>query len=105
MKARFLSAGDRALVIEFGDCIDRALSRDVLRLNAVIRANALEGVVETVPTFRSLMVHYDPLVTSRAELEGAITDLLDRAQELHIPAKRWRIPVCYEGGFAPDLAE
>src|SRR5260370_11497639 len=105
MLVRFLSAGDRALVIEFGDRIDQTLSRDVLRLNAIIRSRALSGVVETVPTFRSLMVHYDPLITGRAELEGAITSLLDRQQERHVPAKRWRIPVCYEGDFAPDLAE
>jgi inhibitor of KinA len=105
MQVRFLSAGDRALVIELGNRIDRALSRDVLRLNAIIRSRALRGVVETVPTFRSLMVHYDPLITGRAELEGAITSLLDGEHELGVPARQWRIPVCYEGGFAPDLAE
>src|SRR5260370_38554342 len=102
MQVRFLSAGDRALVIEFGDRIDQTLSRDVLRLNAPIRSRALRGVVETVPTFRSLMVHYDPLITSRAELEGAITSLLDRQKRRHLPAKRSGVPVCYARVFAPD---
>src|SRR6266404_8951214 len=63
MKVRFLAAGDRALVVEFGDRIDRALSAEMLRLDASLRSSGLAGVVETVPTFRSLMVHYDPLVT------------------------------------------
>ncbi len=58
---RFLSAGDRALVVEFGDRIDRTLSAEVLRLDAAIRAEPPAGVVETVPTFRSLTVYYDPL--------------------------------------------
>src|SRR5207237_551016 len=78
MKVRFLSAGDRALVVEFGDRIDRALSDDVLRLDQRLRSSELPGVVEIVPTFRSLMVHYDPLATTRAALEHTITSLLDR---------------------------
>lgn len=105
MSARFLSAGDRALVVEFGDRVDRALSDEVLRLNAVIRSGGLNGVVETVPTFRSLMVHYDPLLTTRAKLEVAITRMLDREPGSRVTARVWRVPVCYEGEFAPDLAE
>src|SRR5215469_8717975 len=100
---RFLSAGDRALVVEFGDHIDRALSEEVLRLAARLRADELLGVVETVPTFRSLMVHYDPLVTSSTVLEGAIASLLDREPGPRAPATLWRVPVCYEDEFAPDL--
>jgi inhibitor of KinA len=105
MKVRFLSAGDRALVVEFGDHIERTLSDDVLRLDASLSSNRLGGVVETVPTFRSLMVHYDPLVTTRADLEAAIASRLDRARALRTAATLWRVPVCYDGEFAPDLVE
>jgi inhibitor of KinA len=105
MKVRFLAAGDRALVVEFGDRIDRALSAEVLRLHASLRPSGLAGVVETVPTFRSLMVHYDPLVTTRADLEHAIASLLDREPGSRSTATLWRVPVCYDGEFAPDLAE
>jgi inhibitor of KinA len=105
MKVRFLSAGDRALVVEFGDRIDRALNNDVLRLDASLRASGLPGVVETVPTFRSLMVHYDPMATARAELERAITSVLDRQSGPRGAATLWRVPVCYDGEFAPDLPD
>jgi inhibitor of KinA len=105
MKVRFLAAGDRALVVEFGDRIDRALSAEVLRLNASLRSSGLVGVVETVPTFRSLMVHYDPLVTTRANLERGIASLLDRKPGSRSTGTLWRVPVCYDGEFAPDLAE
>jgi inhibitor of KinA len=105
MKVRFLSAGDRALVVEFGDHIDRTLSADVLRLDASLRSGGLRGVVETVPTFRSLMVHYDPLVTTRAELDRAITSLLDHEPGLSRAATLWRVPVCYDGDYAPDLGD
>ncbi len=105
MKLRFLSAGERALVVEFGDRVDRSLSDQVLRLTAVIASNALGGVVETIPTFRSVMVHYDPLVTSRANLEQAIKGLLDRQPSPRAGARLWRVPVCYDGEFAPDLTD
>jgi inhibitor of KinA len=105
MSVRFLSAGDRALVVEYGDRIDRALSDEVLSLKASIASAAPVGIVETVPTFRSLLVHYDPLATSRADLEQAIRSLLDRRGDRGIGAKLWHVPVCYEGEFAPDLAE
>ena len=105
MTVRFLSAGDRALVVEFGDRVDRALSDDVLRLDASLRSSGVPGVVETVPTFRSLMVHYDPLTTTRANLEQEITSLLDRRPDPRSAVTLWRVPVCYEGEFAPDLVE
>lgn len=100
---RFLSAGDRALVVEFGDRIDRELSADVLRLGAIIGSSALDGVVETVPTFRSLTVYYDPLVTTRAKLQPAIAGLLEGEHRPQASASLWRVPACYEGEFAPDL--
>jgi inhibitor of KinA len=105
MNLRFLSAGDRGLVVEFGDRVERALSAAVLRLEGEIRQSKLAGVVETVPTFRSLMVYYDPLATSRSALEGAISGLLDRPAAMAGSARRWKVPVCYEGEHAPDLAE
>jgi KipI family sensor histidine kinase inhibitor len=65
----------------------------------------IAGIVETVPTFRSLLVHYDPLVTGRAKLEAAIAGVADRGPPPRRGARLWRIPYCAEGEFAPDLAE
>jgi inhibitor of KinA len=105
MPVRFLSVGDRALAIEFGDTIDRALSRKVLGLDRIIRDTPPRGVIETVPTFRSLLVHYDPLATSRADLECEIAGLLNDSASGPAGARLWRIPVCYAGEFAPDIGE
>jgi inhibitor of KinA len=102
---RFLSAGDRSFIVEFGDRVDQALSERVLRLDAIVRSNPPVGVVETVPTFRSLTIYYDPLLTSRAELQPAIGALLDLGDKARCGARLWHVPVCYEGEFAPDLAE
>ena len=103
--SRFLSCGDTALVVEFGDTINRALSERVLHLRDRIRAAALPGVVTLVPTFRSLMIHYDPLVTDRATLEAAISRLMHGSDTLERTRRSFEIPVCYEDAMAPDLRE
>jgi len=102
---RFLPAGDSAVIVEFGDRIDRLLSERVLRLSALVRAAKLPGVIETVPTFRSLMVHYDPLATDSAGLTAALENLLDSGRSEAKPVTLWRIPACYAASHAPDLAE
>lgn len=102
---RVLAAGDTAFVVEFGDAIDRALNAQVMALHRAIAAARLPGVVETLPTFRSLMVFYDPLTITRAELEPQVMALAGRQNERAQAGRLWRLPVCYEGEFAPDLAE
>jgi len=104
LTVKFLPSGDSAIVVEFGSQIDRGVSERVLRLSMRIRTSGLTGVIETVPTFRSLMVHYDPLQTSSATLVDAIGTLLDAAGRLEQRQRLWRVPVCYEGDYAPDLA-
>jgi len=100
---KFLPSADSAVIVEFGDRIDRAVSDQVLGLAARMRAADIVGVVEVVPSFRSLMVQYDPLRTSSAELIGAIQTLLTRKTALDRKRRLWRVPVCYESDFAPDL--
>ncbi len=105
MNVRFLHAGDTALVVEFGDRVERALSERVLRLAARVRASNTPGIVETVPTYRSLLVHYDPLITDSASVADAIENLLHGGAGKKRTAKLWRIPACYAASHAPDLAE
>jgi KipI family sensor histidine kinase inhibitor len=106
---RLLDAGDAAFTVEFGDKIDPALQAAVNALDIVIaRAQAageLPGLIEVMPTFRSLTVFFDPLVTGRGELIDAIRPHLDAAAHaVPVDGRRWRLPVCYEGDFGPDLA-
>ena len=103
MTVTFLPSGDTAIVIEFGTAIDRAVSEAVLRLGARIRDAGIAGILELVPTFRSLMVHYDPLSISSAALIDAIRALPTAEAALAQRRRLWRVPVCYEGELAPDL--
>ena len=104
-QVRLLPNGDTALAVEFGERIDRATSERVLALHDRLAHAALPGVVELLPTFRSLMVHYDPLRTSHAELSRRLERLLDGLEAVRPAARRWTIPVCYDPAFALDLEE
>ncbi|MCY4591686.1 MAG: 5-oxoprolinase subunit PxpB [Alphaproteobacteria bacterium] len=99
----FLPAGDTGLVVQYGDTVDAAVNRQVRGLAAAVTGLDLPGVVDLVPTLRSLLVHYDPLVVSHAELVRAITPLALRRHTTGLSGRRWRIPVCYEDDCAPDL--
>ena len=102
---KVLPAGDTALVVEFGDRIDRKLSTFVLALARRLDEIRLDGIVETVPTFRSLMVHYDPLVVAAEALVGRIVALMEGLRIFDHGGREWHLPVCYDPELAPDLHE
>ena len=95
-------AGECALVAEFGDRIDPDVADRVLAFDRAVRAAGLPGLRETVPTYRSLMLHYDPGIVSRSELAAAL-GAVDPEAVAAPPPRRWRVPVCLEGEHAEDL--
>ena len=109
MTPRILSLGDCALTIEFAPDIDPQAHAAVSRLDAAIGSaraqGALAAVVDVVPTFRSLTVHFDPLVTSRRDIETEVTSLIDDRPGTQAPANAsWVFPVLYGGEGGPDLS-
>jgi KipI family sensor histidine kinase inhibitor len=102
---RFLSAGDTALTVEFGDTADRRLSALVLALYRRLSAFAPPGLMELVPTLRSLTVHYDPQLTSADALSQSLMPLLDGLEQVPLAGRHWLIGACYAPEFAPDLEE
>ncbi|MDX2202951.1 MAG: 5-oxoprolinase subunit PxpB [Hyphomicrobiaceae bacterium] len=101
----FLDAGDTALVVEFGRDVDRHASALVLALADRVAAAAIDGVVETLPTFRSLMVHYDPLRLSAPDLRARIRPLLEGLTAAEQSGRRWSLPACYDPSISLDLVE
>jgi KipI family sensor histidine kinase inhibitor len=102
---RLLPSGDSAITVEFSRNIDDAANRRVLALDRVLARETISGVTETVPTYRSLLVHYDPL---QIDFETLSEKLVTFAQ-LPVPpmenARRWRIPVVYGGEHGIDLED
>jgi len=103
-KPRFLAGGDKAFFIEFGNAVAPALQRRVQRLMLVIRNEKIPGLVEAIPTYRSLLIHYDPLQTSPKELRDRLESLEQRLEDSEFPEPTvTEIPAVYGGEYGPDL--
>jgi inhibitor of KinA len=106
MSMKIMPAGDEAVVAEFGDKIDDGINRKVHVLARRIDREKIRGIKELLPTYRSLMVLYDPRIISYAalcrkigKLEPADTDEGEGTRRTII------VPCCYEGAFAPDMPD
>lgn len=103
---KILAAGDQALVVEFGNAIDEKLNQKVQLLNRKIEGARVKGIVETVPTFRSLMITYDPALVSFDKLKKILEDIpADDGTEEKEERRVIEIPVCYGGEFGEDLKD
>lgn len=102
-----MKAGEKGLVVDFGNVIDPGVNGCVHRLAQSIAMNMKDDIIEVIPTYRSLMVYFNPLHISR----GAISDKI-RLQLCEKSSSGGEgnlatvvsIPVCYGAEFGPDLA-
>ncbi len=103
--AKYVPVGDRALLVEFGDTIDLEANQKVHALDHAISKRELYGVEECVPTYRSLLVYFDPSKTSYEQTVFRLKDLEGRLGEFKLSAlaRMIEVPVVYGGEYGPDL--
>ncbi len=102
---RLLPCGDGAVSVEFGDSVDPTLNGLVLALDAALSQAPPRGLIETVPTYRSLLVQFDPVETDYASLEAHLLALCQGLEPQRAAARRWHVPVLYGGEAGIDLAD
>lgn len=102
---RLLPSGDSAVTVEFSRNIDDAANQRVLALDRALARQPISGVTETVPTYRSLLVHYDPLEIGFEALSEQLAALIEQPVLPVANARRWRIPVAYGGEHGIDLED
>lgn len=104
-EVRFLLTGDTSLCVEFGNEISNEINKQIRAFNIALANSKIPGIVETVPTYRSLMVHYDPGVILYGSLVKKLQGLLGQLDSIEIPPSEvLEIPVLYGGEEGPDLA-
>ena len=102
---RILPSGDAAITVEFSRNIDDAANQRVLALDRALADEQVAGVTETVPTYRSLLVHYDPAAIDFDTLGAKLAAMAQRPVPPLTKTRRWRIPVSYGGEHGIDLED
>lgn len=104
-EARILTLSDNAVTVQFGETIDPEINLRVQLAYKMINASGIRGIIELVPTYRSLSVYYDPAELSlsalKAEIEPLIKNIKASADER---GELIRIPVAYGGKYGEDLS-
>ncbi len=101
---KFLLSGDTSVTVEFGNVISPEINRVIRSYNLAIASSGIKGITETVPTYRSITVHYRPEVIRYPSLKEKLAGLLANMGKLKIPpCEVTEVPVLYGGDKGPDL--
>lgn len=103
---RVCPVGDRALSVEFENEISMAVNRKVRALDHVLSGKRMPGLQELIPSYRALLIRYDPLLLPLKKLEGMVEQAVSHLDAVAMPRELvTEIPVLYEGEYAQDLEE
>lgn len=101
---RYLVSGDQAVCVEFGNEISPEINKKIRAFKIAVEKSGTPGIVETVPTYRSLLVHYRPEVIGFQKLTGKFEELMGSLSNIQIPPPTViEIPVLYGGEMGPDI--
>ncbi len=101
---KLVAAGDSSILLEFGQEINPEINRKITSLVRLIYDQQIEGIVDMIPTYCSLLINYDPRIVSYEKMQARMKELLKMEVKGVAEKKRvYEIPVCYGGEFGPDL--
>ncbi|MEA4882573.1 MAG: 5-oxoprolinase subunit PxpB [Clostridia bacterium] len=103
---RYRWAGDSAVSVEYGNEISPEIAMRVRAMTRAVEAAGHEWFQEAVPSYRSVLVMYDPGLACPDEVVKALRDLDGlSAVQCAPPPRRLSLPVCYGEDLGPDLAD
>ena len=103
-EVRYLPSGDCAICVEFGNEISPEINAKIRAFKIALEKENIDGIVETVPTYRSLLVVYRPEVILFKELTEKFDGIMGAMGNIQIPPPTViEIPVLYGGEMGPDL--
>ncbi|HIR45561.1 MAG TPA: 5-oxoprolinase subunit PxpB [Candidatus Ventrisoma faecale] len=103
-EVRYLVSGDSSVCVEFGNEISPDINRKIRAFKIAMEKSGIPGIVETVPTYRSLLVHYKPEVIGYKAITEKFKSLMGTLDNIEIPPPTViEIPVLYGGEMGPDI--
>jgi KipI family sensor histidine kinase inhibitor len=101
---RYLFSGDQYLTVEIGDEMTLEANFRVIGLDQAIKQAQIKGYIETLPGWRSLLLHYDSLVIRTKDLVSELKKVVSQIPEVkEVPSRLIELPVKYGGRWGPDL--
>ena len=100
---RFLPAGDCAVVVELADEISPEINARIRTLDIALGRGQLPGIIDLVPTYRSLLIYYDPLQLRLAELQEHVLSVAALEPDALPPPNVLHIPTVYGGEYGPEI--
>lgn len=101
---RYLYSGDQFLTIEIGDEMSLKANFKVIGINKSIKQAEIAGVIETLPGWRSMLLHYDSLKIRTSDLISEIQKAVQQVSEVtEVPSRLIELPVKYKGKWGPDI--
>jgi len=99
-------AGDSYLLVEYGEMrLDLYLTFRVYALNQEIKKRNIDGVIETAPGSRSLLIHYDCARLSVQQLIAQLKeseDSIPQVKQLTIPSRFVNLPLAYHDKWTKE---
>ena len=101
---KIVPLGDSAVLVQLGDEIDFKINQQVHALTSLIETSSMNGIVETVPAYATLLVHYDPLIVSFTQVKSQLWTKIAQIEETAARKPRQvEVPVRYGGEYGIDL--
>ncbi len=110
---RIFPLGDSAITVDFGNCINEGINKEVIARFNQLQQQPLPGMIEAVPAYSALTIHYDVLIVKKkTTAEQTVYECMKQQLEKrlqqpfqHSEAKERliKIPVCYDNEFAMDI--
>ena len=101
---KICTAGDSSLLIQFGQEISPEINARITAFVHLLKVQHVEGVIDLIPAFTSLLINYDPRVVNYRTLKRRVEKLLQLDVGGETSSSRiFEIPVCYGGEYGPDL--
>lgn len=105
MTLRMFDCGDSGLNIEVGSHVSEEVNAQAIALSQALEVRKLAGIREIIPTYRSVLVQFDPLLLARTDLAAQVRAAWDSIETAAQASTLWQVPICYGGECGVDLAE
>ena len=105
---KFLPAGDKYMLIEFGNVMNLELNFTAQNLAKAIKDHKVKGVYETSPCFASMLVHYEPEEIKFNDLKNELKSLVDSlgpADDIEINSRIFSFPTVYLDKWTKECIE